>query len=254
MTQQEMLFLVPQKLKEIEKEYGIRILYAVESGSRAWGTNAPTSDFDIRFLYIRPREDYLRLDPIRDVLEFPIDEGWDMCGWDLTKVLQLLHNSNSQIYEWLASPLVYVGDGFSSRFRPVLDAYFSTKTVANHYLHQADMKMKAAAKAERPKVKHYLYSLQHLAAAQWVLTRQAPSPVSFQQLMEQMQGDIRREAQALLMQKTTQQPLTDHIPFLDAWLAEERSRIHQQIGQLPREPEKYWELLNRFFLSELDRQ
>jgi predicted nucleotidyltransferase len=68
MTQQEMQFLVPRKLKELEKEYGIRVLYAVESGSRAWGTDAPDSDFDIRFLYIRSREDYLRLEPLRDVL------------------------------------------------------------------------------------------------------------------------------------------------------------------------------------------
>jgi len=254
MTQEEMRFLVPRKLHEIETEYGIRVLYAVESGSRAWGTNAPTSDFDIRFLYIRPREDYLRLDPLRDVLEFPIADGWDMCGWDLRKLLQLLHNANSQIYEWFASPIVYVDDGFSVRFRPMLDGYFSTKTAANHYLHQADLKMKTAAKAEQPKVKHYLYSLQHLAAAQWVLTHQAPPPVSFHQLMEQMQSDIRRAAQGMLVQKTTRphQPLTDHIPHLDAWLTEERSRIHLQIQQLPREPEKTWEALNRFFLSELD--
>ena len=97
MTQQEMMLLVPRKLKEIEKEYGVRVLYAVESGSRAWGTHGPQSDYDVRFIYIRPREDYLRLEQPRDVLEFPIDDGWDMAGWDLRKTLQLLHNANSQI-------------------------------------------------------------------------------------------------------------------------------------------------------------
>ena len=127
MTQQEMLFLVPRKLQQIEKEYGIHVLYAAESGSRAWGTNSETSDFDVRFIYIRPQAEYLRLDSTKDVLEFPIEDGWDMCGWDLSKLLQLLHSANTQIYEWFSSSVVYVDDGFSQRIRPLMDRFFSVK-------------------------------------------------------------------------------------------------------------------------------
>ena len=255
MKQKEMLLLVPQKLKEIEKEYGIRILYAAESGSRAWGTHAPDSDFDVRFIYIRPREDYLRLEQMRDVLEFPIEDGWDMAGWDLKKMLQLLHNANSQIYEWFASPVVYLDDGFSHRIRSLLEEYFSVKTAVYHYLHQADMKMKQQKHAEPTKVKHYLYRFQHLAAAQWILAQHTPTPVSFRELMKLFPEEIRQEAFALLQKKTIppQTPLMPHSPFLDAWLQEERDRISQFMEQLPREPEKPWEPLDRFFLSELDR-
>lgn len=253
MTQQEMLFLFPWKLQQIEKEYGIHVLYAAESGSRAWGTNSETSDFDVRFIYIRPQAEYLRLDSTKDVLEFPIEDGWDMCGWDVTKLLQLLRNSNSQIYEWFASPIVYVDDSFSQRLQPLLYAYFSTKTAVFHYLHQAELKMEKIRKADPAKVKHYLYSLQYLAAARWILAYQTSPPVNFRQLMSMLPEDICRETRTLLFLKTAhpELPKIRRNSKLDTWLWEEHSRIRQEIVQYPQEPQKNWEQLNRLFLAEL---
>lgn len=252
MKEAEMRHLVPQKLKEIEREYGIRVLYAAESGSRAWGTHSETSDFDVRFIYIRPREDYLRLEKVRDVLEFPIEDDWDMSGWDLFKTLQLLHSANSQIYEWFASPVVYVDEGFSQRFRPLLDAYYSVKTSVYHYLHQADMKMKQQQRAEDTKVKHYLYRFQHLAAAKWILAHRAPVPVSYRELVKWLPEEARSRALEMLELKKSRK-LIPHDPWMDAWLQEERDRIHQEMEKMPREPDKGWEQLDRFFLAELAR-
>ena len=256
MTQQQMQLLVPQKLRQIEQDHGIRVLYAAESGSRAWGTSSAKSDFDVRFIYLRPKDDYLRLDPLRDVLEFPINDSWDLCGWDLTKVLQLLHNANSQIYEWLASPVVYVDDGFSARFRPVLETCFSVRTTVHHYLHQSDLKGKKRSKTDTPKVKHYLYSLQHTAAARWVLEHHTPVPVSFPALMPLFPERIREAAYALWLQKTSRpdQPFTVCDPEVEAWLLQEREQIRLELDQLPVEPENDWDLLNRFFLAELAHQ
>ncbi len=52
-TQEEMMILVPRKLREIEAKYDVEVLWAVESGSRAWGFESPDSDFDVRFIYKR---------------------------------------------------------------------------------------------------------------------------------------------------------------------------------------------------------
>lgn len=100
MTQEQMNVLVPHKLHEIEQEYGVKILHAVETGSRAWGFASPDSDFDVRFIYIRLRNDYLRLNPHRDVIEMPVDDTWDVSGWDLHKALRLLWKSNPTVFEW----------------------------------------------------------------------------------------------------------------------------------------------------------
>lgn len=76
---------IQTQLRRIEEEESIKILLAVESGSRAWGFASPDSDYDVRFIYIRRMEDYLKLEKVRDVIELPMDDVLDMNGWDLQK-------------------------------------------------------------------------------------------------------------------------------------------------------------------------
>ena len=120
--------LVPEKLAELEARHGVRVLLAVESGSRAWGFASPDSDFDVRFIYVHDRDWYLRLQRPRDVIEEPIDDTWDVSGWDLDKSLRQLYKCNPTLYEWLQGPIVYRDDGFSARVRPLAEAYFSPRT------------------------------------------------------------------------------------------------------------------------------
>src|SRR5262249_12731267 len=83
-----------RKLDKVEHEQGVRILFAVESGSRAWGFPSPDSDYDVRFIYLHPRDWYLSLVERRDVIEIPIDDDdHDISGWDFRKTLQLLLRS-----------------------------------------------------------------------------------------------------------------------------------------------------------------
>ena len=52
---------IQKELAQIEQTQNVRILLAVESGSRAWGFASPDSDYDVRFIYVRPNDAYLRL-------------------------------------------------------------------------------------------------------------------------------------------------------------------------------------------------
>lgn len=96
--------IIPAKLREIEQRENVRILHCVESGSRAWGFASPDSDYDVRFVYVRPLEYYLQLGKTRDVIEWQLDDTLDINGWDLQKALRLLHNSNPTLFEWDRSP------------------------------------------------------------------------------------------------------------------------------------------------------
>ena len=89
-----------EELKKIEEKENIQIIYAVESGSRAWGFAGTDSDYDVRFIYVHNLDYYLKLEDTRDVLEYPINDLLDISGWDISKTLKLAHSSNPSLYEW----------------------------------------------------------------------------------------------------------------------------------------------------------
>ena len=99
--------IIIEKLKEIETAEQVRVLYAAESGSRAWGFASPDSDYDVRFIYAREPEAYLSILPKRDVIEWQLDETLDISGWDIQKMFRLLLKSNPTLFEWASSPVVY---------------------------------------------------------------------------------------------------------------------------------------------------
>src|SRR4051812_791815 len=102
-------------IKQLEKDNDIKILFACESGSRAWGFPSKDSDYDVRFIYVPNTNWYLSIDQKRDVIEIPsrdqisipIDPLLDISGWELTKALKLFRNSNPPLLEWLRSSIVY---------------------------------------------------------------------------------------------------------------------------------------------------
>jgi len=96
-----------QELDEIENKHGVKIIFACESGSRAWGFASEDSDYDVRFIYVHSKDWYLSIEKKRDVIELPLDEVLDINGWDIRKSLRLLRKSNAPLLEWLSSPIVY---------------------------------------------------------------------------------------------------------------------------------------------------
>ena len=116
---------IKEKLSEIEEKHNVKIIYACESGSRAWGFASPDSDYDVRFVYVRDVRDYLRLERIRDVIEYELNDIYDINGWDIKKLLLLLAKSNPVIFEWADSPVVYRTTGDWKRVESVMPEYFS---------------------------------------------------------------------------------------------------------------------------------
>lgn len=103
-----MFEIIQKNLDEIEKAEHVRIIHCVESGSRAWGFASPDSDYDVRFIYVRPKEYYLKLEKTKDVIEWQLDDTLDINGWDIQKALRLLHKSNPTLFEGMLHPL-YIG-------------------------------------------------------------------------------------------------------------------------------------------------
>ena len=139
---------IQAQLRRIEVQEKVRILFAAESGSRAWGFASPDSDYDVRFIYIRSQQDYLKLKPDRDVIELPLDPVLDINGWDLQKTLRLLYKSNPTLFEWISSPIIYLETAFAGRLRNLAGNYFFPKKAIYHYISMAEGKYREYLKSD----------------------------------------------------------------------------------------------------------
>lgn len=193
----DMRRIILDKLRQIEEEESVRILYACESGSRAWGFPSQDSDYDVRFLYIRPLDEYLSLNEPRDVIERPISDLLDINGWDLKKALKLFRKSNPPLLEWLHSPIIYLEqDDVVSQIRELSADTFSPKACMHHYLHMARGNYREYLQGEQVRLKKYFYVLRPVLACVWMERFQSLPPVAFGALLEVLLpiGSALREA------------------------------------------------------------
>src|SRR5690606_13349752 len=153
-----MLEIIKKEILEIEKKENIKVLYACESGSRAWGFPSKDSDYDVRFIYMKPKDWYLSIDDHKDTLEFPINDVLDISGWDIRKTLKLFRSSNAVIYEWLQSPIVYKEEpGFLNKMNALFPDFFSGRAGMHHYLSMAKNCFENDLQGEQVKLKKYFY-------------------------------------------------------------------------------------------------
>jgi len=169
---------IQTRLDRIEVEHGVRLLLAVESGSRAWGFPSPDSDYDVRFLYVRPRDWYLSLAPGRDVIETPIEDEIDLNGWDVRKALTLLLKSNAVVSEWIESPIRYRSDDpFVARLASLADDLLDPRATAYHYARSGKLAADRWLDGEGDvPVKKYFYALRPALAIRAIRLNPASRP------------------------------------------------------------------------------
>ncbi|ASY75748.1 nucleotidyltransferase domain-containing protein [Pectobacterium polaris] len=171
-------------LQDVEERYQVKVLYACESGSRGWGFSSPDSDYDVRFLYVHRPEWYLRVEPQRDVIELPIDDELDVCGWEWRKALGLLKRANPTLIEWLDSPVVYQEDReTTSALREAVPTWFSPSKARWHYLSMARKNFRGYLQDEMVRLKKYFYVLRPLLAVRWIEAGKGMPPMRFSQLL-----------------------------------------------------------------------
>ena len=245
---------IKDKLYEIEQKENVTILFAVEAGSRAWGFESPDSDYDVRFVYKRNNiNDYLRLEGIRDVIEYELNDVYDICGWDLDKTLRLLHSSNPVIFEWVNSPIVYKQTAFLDEFKEFIKPYFMTIKGAHHYLHMAERNYNEFLRKEKVKLKKYFYVLRPILATKYVLEYKTNPPMLFIELMSsQLDTNIKPYVDSLLKKKKNVSELGESniiIP-LNEYIEKELVLLINEVNNLKKE-EVTWDELNNLFIKEI---
>lgn len=243
---------ISEKLDEIEKKEGVRILHAVESGSRAWGFASPDSDYDVRFVYARSEEDYLRIDEPRDVIEWQLDEVLDINGWDLKKALKQFARGNATLFEWSGSPIVYRTTEDWNRIREVSRQYFSEKSAVYHYYGTANSTLQEYLSGDMVRYKKYFYAIRPLLAAQYIEKYHEAPPVLFDELLKlELPQNLRAAIDELLEIKkiTTEKEENPQIAVIREFIESETARQKDIADKLADDHNKDRTALDQVFRS-----
>lgn len=266
--------VILERLTQLERKRKVRVLFAIESGSRSWGFASADSDFDARFVYLNGLDDYLlvdnraRIPPMRDVIENDSfrDQGepaglYDYSGWDLRKFFALMLKSNPGVYEWLGSNLVYYeSNPFWAAVREVAATYFEPRAALQHYVsmakHNYREHMQGGVSAT-VKLKKYLYITRPLLCCQAVLESGLPPPMPFTQVVNMAQrGPNKSHAvQDALMDLVRRKQAGDElmegpvIPEINAWIDAELPRLQFEADRLPKPEPRPTDALDFLFAT-----
>jgi uncharacterized protein len=172
-------------LRSIEAEAQVRVLLAVESGSRAWGFASPDSDYDVRFIYVHESAWYLTVFESRDVIEKMLPGELDVSGWDLRKSLRLFSKCNLALNEWLGSPVVYSETSeFRSELRALIPMFFNPTRATHHYRSMAKQALSNLTSENQISIKKLLYAARALLACRWIRQYKSQPPTEFHMIVE----------------------------------------------------------------------
>lgn len=248
--------LVLMKLKEIEKEKHVKILYAVESGSRSWGVASPDSDYDVRFVYLSEKNRYLSLQEHKDHIDWELNEVLDINGWDLKKVLRFFHGSNAAVFEWANSPAYYTTPEWESLYKTAAP-YFSCKSVLFHYYGTAMSNYQKHFQEDMVQYKKYIYVLRPLLCCKWIEEKKCPPAMSFDTLMQEVLEEEMRPVILEMLEKKVNMPESGKAPKIEqlSRYIEEKLKYYKQLAaEMPGDKKQDWEPLEEAFLHVLDAQ
>jgi predicted nucleotidyltransferase len=250
---------IEARLGGIERDEQVRVLFAIESGSRAWGFPSPNSDYDVRFIYARPRDWYLSVDleRRRDVLEYGITDDIDLNGWDVRKALRLFGRSNPAFVEWLHSPITYLERGaFRENARAALPEVYAASRCIYHYRSVAAGQFRRNMNGPSVGLKKYFYVVRPLLSILWIESgRPLPPPIELEPLLEMVRGKdvlLGRVHELLALKKQSPElGEGDRIPEVDAFIDVELARLESfRPAEAP--PPVATATLNRLFRAVLD--
>lgn len=236
MIQQSVREEILRRLAQAEKEHSIRIIYACESGSRAWGFESPDSDYDVRFIYVRDEDWYLSFDieSKRDVVEYPIIDEIDCSGWDIRKALYLFTRTNGALLEWLNSPIKYIEKGkFASSMRTIAPRAINRLALCYHYSHMARGNAREYLFQDQVKLKKYFYVMRPLLAIRYIEQTNTPPPVEFDRLVEAVAPQYLVPVIDRLLDLKRQAPelgYGDQIPLINQFVESELERHGQSFS------------------------
>ena len=249
MNENEITQAIKEKLTQIEQRENIRILYACESGSRAWGFASPDSDYDVRFIFVRPAEDYLRVKELPDFIDAELNEVYDINGWDLKKFFKQLYKSNPVLFEWANSPIVYTTTPEWESVKAIMKEFVLQVAMIHHYRGMAKRNVRSNFSTSEVVLKKYLYVLRPVLACVWIMQKHTVPPTEFSKLVDEVLPDeLKASVEELLAikRKSGEKDKGYRLPQIDSFI--EAKLNEATVFPVTDEVQKNYEKLDELFL------
>ena len=250
MNENEITQIIKEKLTQIEQRENIHILYACESGSRAWGFASLDSDYDVRFIFVRPVEDYLRVKEFPDFIDSELNDVYDINGWDLKKFFKQLFKSNPVLFEWANSPIVYKTTPDWESVKAIMKEYVLQVAMIHHYRGMAKSNIRNNFSTSEVVLKKYLYVLRPILACVWFMQEHTVPPTEFSKLVDKVLPiELRDSVDELLAakMKSGEKEKGARIKQLDSFI--EAKLNEATVFSVSKEEQKNYEKLDNLFLE-----
>ncbi|HWB26228.1 MAG TPA: nucleotidyltransferase domain-containing protein [Chitinophagaceae bacterium] len=248
---------IHEEILKLEKANDIKVLLAVESGSRAWGFASTNSDWDVRFIYVHKYDWYLSVEEKKDNIEYILANDIDLAGWELRKALLLFRKSNPPLLEWLRSSVIYKESlATAAKLRAAVPEYFNPKSCLYHYFNMARNNYEAYFKQDEARLKKYFYVLRPLLACNWIERTDDMPPIEFDILVKEEINDplLKAEINDLLIQKKNGEELdvAPRIPIIDAFIENRIAHFEQYLKEYQFTNAPGYSTLNNIFRTTLE--
>ena len=245
---------IEEVIRNLEEERNVRVLFACESGSRAWGFASPNSDYDLRFIYAHPQSWYLELQEKRDVIDLMLPNDLDLAGWDLAKTLRLFASCNLALNEWLNSPVIYwQQDGFREELSKLIPKFFNPRKAVHHYLSMARGTAKDNFDDSSIKIKKLFYILRPLFACYWIQKNGSMPPTLFQAMLDHELASVDVLSAISEMQARKEIALEGEVietpEILKAWIDQSIAHFEETENSFPPGEKDGWDELNAIMIK-----
>ncbi len=189
---------IQKELKQFEQEYGIKIISARDTGSRAWKLNSPESDYDVSFIYIQDHEEYITPSGYKQNIDRESKTEYDIeyNSWNLDRYLALLKSSNPSAIEFLqSSQIYYQPEGNCTEYMQNLETHarnnFKPLALMMHHHSLAKNQYERYLKdAKDHTYKRHLYAIRSLLYREYLKNNEELPSINFPKFFNENQSEF----------------------------------------------------------------
>lgn len=245
---------IQNEIDAIKNHTGWSILLMTEVGSLAQGLESQKNLYNMRFVYLRTKKEYISPDQHAETCTWIQSPELEIIGWDLSKFIKEIKTSNPTAFEWLTSDIVYEEDPSFIDIRNAANQCFDANHSLLHYSIEMNTNL-THLKCQNVTPKQYISTAYTILAARHVFKTQTPAPIKFELLLQNLNDTpIKIILNSLVIDKKCGlgDTIISNNEELESWFRNETNELTKAIRPDKPKEDKNQNQLEDLFMRMLD--